>query len=136
MKSPHLQWLRVNYILFSNPTSSNTTSLNSRLSFKPLHSHATYATHRILLRAPGSTHTHSAKQCAKVMFISLTICWCIIYACYVISCFLSNVYFIFCVNNVPKVWTTVLAYSSPDSAMIDTNQRQLTYAQTITKLKQ
>ena len=35
VKSPHLQLLRVNKQLFSNPTSSNTTSLNSRTARYP-----------------------------------------------------------------------------------------------------
>ena len=37
VKSPHLQLLRVNQLLFSNPASSNTASLNSRtMLFDPL----------------------------------------------------------------------------------------------------
>ena len=35
MKSPHLQLLRLHKLLFSNPTSSNTTSLNSQNSDEP-----------------------------------------------------------------------------------------------------
>ena len=37
VKSPHLQLLRVNKQLCSNPTSSNTTSLNSRLAPRIMH---------------------------------------------------------------------------------------------------
>ena len=35
VKSPHIQLLRVNRLLRSNPTSSNTTSLNSRVRGRP-----------------------------------------------------------------------------------------------------